>query len=122
MASREGFEPPTDGLEGRCSIQLSYETIVRKRCKSTKIKAICKRNRQFYSAPAAAESRIGKTQATDRKRSAHRYREEPPRKEPAAQKTESRRFSGTPLHNCGLFARTAKSNASRISDASNFLL
>jgi hypothetical protein len=24
MASQEGFEPPTDALEGRCSIQLSY--------------------------------------------------------------------------------------------------
>ena len=24
MASQEGFEPPTNGLEVRCSIQLSY--------------------------------------------------------------------------------------------------
>ena len=24
MARQEGFEPSTDGLEGRCSVQLSY--------------------------------------------------------------------------------------------------
>jgi hypothetical protein len=28
MARQEGFEPPTDALEGRCSIQLSYCLIV----------------------------------------------------------------------------------------------
>ena len=27
IASWEGFEPPTDGLEGHCSIQLSYQDI-----------------------------------------------------------------------------------------------
>ena len=29
MASRERFELPTDGLEGRCSIKLSYRDIIR---------------------------------------------------------------------------------------------
>ena len=28
MVSPEGFEPPTHGLESRCSIQLSYERIL----------------------------------------------------------------------------------------------
>ncbi len=28
--SQEGFEPPTDALEGRCSIQLSYWDIDKK--------------------------------------------------------------------------------------------
>ena len=28
LARQEGFEPPTDALEGRCSIQLSYCLIV----------------------------------------------------------------------------------------------
>ena len=27
MVIQEGFEPPTHGLEGRCSIQLGYWTI-----------------------------------------------------------------------------------------------
>ena len=30
MVSPEGFEPPARGLEGRCSIQLSYEPIFKK--------------------------------------------------------------------------------------------
>ncbi len=33
MASQERFELPTDGLEGRCSIQLSYWDLIYKKYK-----------------------------------------------------------------------------------------
>lgn len=33
---RTGFEPTTDSLEGCCSIQLSYRTIFKMRCKDRK--------------------------------------------------------------------------------------
>jgi hypothetical protein len=36
LASQERFELPTDGLEGRCSIQLSYWDIFLIRCDDTK--------------------------------------------------------------------------------------
>ena len=40
LVIQEGFEPPTHGLEGRCSIQLGYWTI--KICKKHYIIFLCK--------------------------------------------------------------------------------
>ncbi len=44
-----GFEPGTHSLEGCCSIQLSYETIVFWRCKNIKISLMRKYKANYFS-------------------------------------------------------------------------
>ena len=50
---RLGFEPKTHSLEGCCSIQLSYQTIVFG-CKGSKFSLILHRRCRFYFALAIA--------------------------------------------------------------------
>src|SRR5690554_1500762 len=48
MAFEEGFEPPTDGLEGRCSILLSYSNNYISIDYYNKINAECKVQIRIY--------------------------------------------------------------------------
>ena len=49
MASPERFELATHALEGRCSIQLSYGTILNCECKGTDFIEITKKTRNFFA-------------------------------------------------------------------------